>query len=389
LVNIDVLKNGPAGIENMKKYRIGIIGRSGRGDYGHGLDEVWRNVPEAELVGISDENPAGLKTSADRLGIKARYGDYRKMLAAETPDIVSVAPRWPDCHHDMVLACAEHGASVFLEKPMCRTLAEADSMVRACEEKHVKLAIAHQTRYSPRIKTVQKLIKDGKIGRLLELRGRGKEDHRGGGEDLWVLGTHVFDLMRIFGGEARSCFAKVTQGGRAVGPGDVKEGNEGIGPLAGDGIEASFEMAAGCTAFFSSHRGMAAQPSRFGLALLGSKGVITIHTGYLPDVHILEDPSWEPGRTGSGWKPVSSAGINKAEPLKNTDRLARGNGNVAIVTDLIEAIEKDRQPLGSLYHARGATEMIAAVFESHRLRGPVTLPLKNRANPLLSLPRRS
>ncbi|MCH2582185.1 MAG: Gfo/Idh/MocA family oxidoreductase, partial [Planctomycetes bacterium] len=146
----------------MKKYRIGIIGRSGRGDYGHGLDEVWKNVPEAEVVGIADENPAGLKARADRLGIKARYGDYRKMLAAETPDIVSVAPRWPDCHHDMVLACAEHGASVFLEKPMCRTLAEADSMVRACEEKHVKLAIAHQTRYSPRIKTVQKLIKDGK-----------------------------------------------------------------------------------------------------------------------------------------------------------------------------------------------------------------------------------
>jgi hypothetical protein len=168
----------------------------------------------------------------------------------------------------------------------------------------------------------------------------------------------------------------------------VSTPREGIGPLAGDGIEASFEMAAGCTAFFSSHRNMAGRPSRFGLTLLGSKGVITLHTGYLPDVHILEDPSWEPGRTGSGWKPVSSAGINKAEPLKNTDRLARGNGNVAIVTDLIEAIEKDRQPLGSIYHARGATEMIAAVFESHRLRGPVTLPLKNRANPLLSLPRR-
>ena len=151
-MNIDVLKDWSAGIENMKKYRIGIIGRSGRGDYGHGLDEVWRNVPEAELVGIADENPAGLKARADRLGIKARYGDYRKMLASETPDIVSVAPRWPDCHHDMVLACAEHGASVFLEKPMCRTLAEADSMVRACEEKHVKLAIAHQTRYSPRIR---------------------------------------------------------------------------------------------------------------------------------------------------------------------------------------------------------------------------------------------
>lgn len=373
----------------MKKYRIGIIGRSGKGDYGHGLDKVWKEVAQAQIVAVADENPAGLKKIADGLGVKARYGNYRKMLAAERPDIVSVAPRWLDCHHDMVLACAEQGASIFLEKPMCRTLAEADAMVRACEEKHVKLAIAHQTRYSPRIKTIQELIKMGEIGRLLELRGRGKEDRRGGGEDLWVLGTHVFDLMRIFGGEARSCFARVTQGGRAVGPADVKKGNEGIGLLAGDGIEASFEMENGCTAFFSSHRNMAARPSRFGLALFGSKGVIKVHTGYLPDAHILADPSWEPGRTGSLWKPVSSAGVDRPEPLKNTDYLARGNGNVAIVTDLIESIEQDRQPLGGIYHARGATEMIAAVFESHRLRAPVTLPLKNRDNPLRSLPKQN
>tara|TARA_Y100000758_G_C16059594_1_gene424217 strand:- start:1026 stop:2147 length:1122 start_codon:yes stop_codon:yes gene_type:complete len=373
----------------MKKYRVAIIGRSGKGNYGHGLDKVWKEIPQAEIVGIADENPAGLKRTAESLGVKSRYIDYHKMLQAERPDIVSVAPRWLDCHHDMVLACAEQGASIFLEKPMCRTLAEADAMVRACEEKHVKLAIAHQTRYSPRIKVVQELIAAGKIGRLLELRGRGKEDHRGGGEDLWVLGTHIFDLMRIFSGAAKSCFARVTQGGRAVGPEDVKEGNEGIGLLAGDGIEASFKMEDGCAAFFASHRNMAANPSRFGLTLFGSKGVIKIHTGYLPDVHILEDPSWEPGRTGSRWKPVTSAGIDKPEPLKNTDRPARGNGNVAIATDLIESIEQDRQPLGSIYQARGATEMIAAVFESHRLRAPVTLPLENRDNPLRSLQKRS
>ena len=373
----------------MKKYRVAIIGRTGKGNYGHGLDTVWKEMKQVEIVAVADENPLGLKKTAEKLGAKARYLDYRKMLEAEAPDIVSVAPRWLDCHHDMVLACAEEGASIFLEKPMCRTLAEADAMVRACEEKHVKLAIAHQTRYSPRIKTVQRLIAEGKLGRLLELRGRGKEDHRGGGEDLWVLGTHVFDLIRIFSGEARNCYARLSQDGRAVGPADVRQGNEGIGLLAGDAIEATFEMENGSTAYFSSQRNMAARPSRFGLALFGSKGVIRIHTGYLPDVHILEDPSWEPGRTGSRWKPVSSAGIDKPEPLKNTDLLARGNGNVAIVTDLIESIEQDRQPLGSIYQARGATEMIAAVFESHRLRAPVKLPLENRDNPLRSLQKRS
>jgi predicted dehydrogenase len=370
----------------MKKYRIAIIGRSGKGDYGHGLDKVWKEIPQAEIVAVADETPAGLKAVGERLGVKTLYRDYRKMLATERPDIVSVAPRWLDCHRDMVLACAEHGASIFLEKPMCRTLAEADAMVHACEEKHIKLAIAHQTRYSPKIKIIQELITAGKIGRLLELRGRGKEDRRGGGEDLWVLGTHIFDLIRIFGGEARSCFAKVTRTGRPVGPADVKEGNEGIGPLAGDGIEASFEMEGGATAFFSSHRGLAARPSRFGLTLFGSKGLIKLHTGYLPEVYILEDPSWSPGRTGSEWKPVSSKGIAKPEPLKDT---GLHGGNLAIAVDLIASIEEDRQPHGSVYQARSATEMIAAVFESHRLGTPTRLPLKNRENPLLSLPARA
>src|SRR5439155_11487167 len=137
------------------------------------------------------------------------YADYRQMLEKEKPQIVSVADRHLDLHRDMVVACARAGASIFLEKPMARTLAEADEMVTACEMHHVKLAIAHQTRYSPRLKRVRDLIDDGKLGDLLELRGRGKEDSRGGGQDLMVLGTHVFDLTRLLAGDARWCLARV------------------------------------------------------------------------------------------------------------------------------------------------------------------------------------
>src|SRR5260221_3714723 len=128
------------------------------------------------------------------------------MLDKERPGIVSVADRFLDAHKDMVIACAQAGASVFLEKPLARTLAEADEMIKACEMHHVKLAIAHQTRYSPRLQRVRELIASGRLGDLLELRARGKEDSRGGGEDMMVLGTHLFDLMRLLAGDARWCF---------------------------------------------------------------------------------------------------------------------------------------------------------------------------------------
>src|SRR5207244_8908075 len=123
---------------------------------------------------------------------RTAHADYRRMLQKERRQIVSVAPRYLDCHRDMVLACAAAGASVLLEKPLCRTLAEADEMVAACERHHVKLAIAHQTRHSPRLQVIQDLIAAGRLGDVVELRGRGKEDQRGGGEDLMVLGTHIF-----------------------------------------------------------------------------------------------------------------------------------------------------------------------------------------------------
>ena len=57
-------------------------------------------------------------------------------------------------------------------------------------------------------------------------------------------------------------------------------------------------------------------------------------------------------------------------------------GNRYIVDDLIEAIEKDRPPLGSIHDGRSALEMIMAVYESHQTQRPVEFPMKNRSHPL-------
>ncbi len=104
-------------------------------------------------------------------------------------------------HRDMVLAAAESGArGIYLEKPFCRTLAEADQIIAACERRGVKLALAHRNRYHPTLPVVARMVKDGAIGRLLELRGRGKEDQRGGLEDLWTLGSHVLNVAVTLAG---------------------------------------------------------------------------------------------------------------------------------------------------------------------------------------------
>ena len=294
----------------MDTFRVAVIGHTGKGNYGHGLDTVWQEVPGCELVGLADADATGRAKAMERLQVTAGFADYRQMLDQVKPDIVSIAPRWLDQHCDMVVAAAQRGIHVYLEKPMCRTLAEADRMVAACEAHHVKLAIAFQTRYSPKLHVVRDVIYDGRLGDILELRGRGKEDARGGGEDLWVLGSHVMNLMHQFGGEPNWCFAEVQQDGHPITRDDVTMGNEGIGPLAGDTVQAMFGMDGGVTGYFASHR--RAVGGRFGLQIFGSKGVLEILTGYLPEVHFLDDPRWSPGRSKKAWLPVSSAGIESA-----------------------------------------------------------------------------
>jgi hypothetical protein len=192
--------------------------------------------------------------------------------------------------------------------------------------------------------------------------------------------------MRFVAGDARWCYGRV---GKAVkqnvvpiSKADVRPGGEGMGPMAGDHLTAQYGFDRGVQGYFASTRDPASKGARFGLTLCGTRGVIQLTTGSLPAAYFLNDPGWFPGRRGIAWQEITSAGLGKKEPLKDG---GLGMANVWIARDLLEAIEKDRQPRGSMYDGRAALEMILAVYESHRLRTAVDLPLKNRRHPLTLL----
>src|SRR5258708_6663119 len=109
---------------NGKIYRVGVIGSSKRGDYGHGLDIMWREVPGVQLVVVADDNAEGLRKAAKRLGVEQAFSDYHVMLDRVKPDIVAIAARWIDRHAEWAIACAERGIHMYMEKPFCRTLQE-------------------------------------------------------------------------------------------------------------------------------------------------------------------------------------------------------------------------------------------------------------------------
>lgn len=364
------------------RMKVAVIGHTGRGDYGHGIDTMWLLLPETEIVAVADADAKGLAAAQKRLKGTRGFADYRQMLSETKPDIVAIGPRHIDQHRDMVLAAIEAGArGIYIEKPFCRTPAEADELVAACERQNTKLAIAHRNRNHPALQAIDRLLKEELIGRVLEVRGRGKEDTRGGALDLWVLGPHILNLANYFCGKPVACSAVLLLGGRPVVRSDVQEGAEGTGPLAGNEVHARYEMERGIPFFFDSVQGAGTASAGFGLQLIGTKGIIDIRTDKEPVAQLLAGSPFAPSSESRAWVPISSAGVGKAEPIPNLGDDLRTH--VVAGRDLIAAIRENRQPICNAGEGRVIIEMISAVFESHRLNGQrVTFPLKTRQNPL-------
>jgi predicted dehydrogenase len=360
-----------------RKLKAAIIGHTGRGNFGHSMEMVFASRADVEVVGLADPDDPGRAKAQERVRALRTYADYREMLDKERPELVSVAPRWTDQHHAMVKAALLAGAHVYCEKPFTRTLAEADELLTIAARSGRKIAVAHQGRVSPATLDVKRRLDDGELGELLEIRVHGKQDQRAGGEDMVVLGTHQFDLVRFFAGDARWCSARVLQKGREITSTDAHPATEDIGPIAGDEITALFALPAGVNVHYTSRAKNAATAGPWGMELIGTKGRARL----LNDVHttvFLERAEKMSVRGGvREWVPIEA---NPNGPVAGTAGQLSGNGRV--VDDWLAAIRNNEQALCSGFAAMKSLEMIHAVFAAGLSRGRVELPLKNREHPL-------
>ncbi|MGA1337740.1 MAG: Gfo/Idh/MocA family protein [Opitutales bacterium] len=352
---------------------VGVIGHTGQGNYGHGEDTVWLQIPGTRIVAVADADPKGLAAEAKKLGGVKAYADYKVMLDETKPDIAAICPRHIHEHHEMILAAVAAGVKgIYIEKPFVRTLAEADEVVKLCAAKGVRLAIAHRNRYHPVIPLVKKLVEAGEIGELREVRVRGKQDHRGGGLDLWVLGGHGFNLATLFTGPATSCQASILVEGRPATRADIRPGDEGVGPIVGDEVHARYETKSGIPLYFDSKKGTWTKGTPFGARLIGTKGVLSLQIDEEP-VAILE-------RDGKK-TPITTGGIGQPEPIKDI-KLVNG-GHHGAIRDLLAAIAEKREPLCGPKDGLETVELTLAVFASFAAGGAkVTLPLAERGHPL-------
>jgi predicted dehydrogenase len=361
-----------------KTYRACVIGDTKNGHYGHNLHLVWNVRDDVDIVAVADPDEAGGLKRAREVDAEKTYADFNEMLEKELPDLVTIAPRSSGNHLKYFEAAARIGAHGIMEKPLATDLAEADAMVRLAEEKNLKWGIAFNFRATPQFEHARRMIVEEKIiGDILELRVRGKEDRRAGGEDLIVLGIHSFDMMIALAGMPDWCQSDIRMEGRPAVKSDVRLPGEDIGPVVGDSIQATFGFPNGIYGHFGSRNTKDGNGGRWGLDVYGTRGIVTIRPDRQPMIHLLRESSWAPGEKEARWEPLPDAPITETKN-RHTERYA------PIVHDIIAAIEEDRPPKVSLQDGRNATEMIHAVFASHAKGARVAIPLKERAHPLKS-----
>jgi predicted dehydrogenase len=363
----------------------------------HALQTAFQGLPDVEVVALVDSNRDDLPRKLDSCGAQKHYPDPVEMMDREQPDIVVLCSRHPDDHLPLIRAAAERGCHIYCEKPMTASLREADEIVRIGNEKHIKIGIAHPARYALSFLTMRRLIEEGAIGTPLTAYGRGKCDHRGGGEDLIVLGTHILDFEAFLFGTPCRVWADVSTEGRPISTHDRTMTVEPIGPAAGDDIFACFNFPNGVRGVFESKRGLPgidAGVVRMGVAVVGTKGALSMRFNdvapFCPlricrkpcipeDGAVFEDVPLVETRSVPGAKPLDyslcgTPDIPAARFFLEANRFA--------AWDLMRSIEEDRPPVSNASNARLVLEMIYGVYASGLSGKTVELPLSHRAHPL-------
>src|SRR5215472_10071323 len=159
----------------------------------------------ASVRAVASRSADRAEAFAGRWGIPAWHTDYQELVTRKDVDLVCVAaPNW--LHRDIVVAAADAGKHVVCEKPLARTLAEADEMISACRGAGIKLMYAEELCFAPKYVRAKELADEGALGEVYLVRQA--EQHYGphsdwfwdpeqsGGGVLMDMGCHGIEFAR-------------------------------------------------------------------------------------------------------------------------------------------------------------------------------------------------
>ncbi len=187
--------------------KLGVIGTGFVADI-H-VHSIKRHVPEIEILAVASPTPGKAASFARERRIPNAFVDYHEIL--RMPEIEMVLLALPnDLHCQATLDAAACGKHVVCEKPLCRTLEQADNMIEACRKAGVYLFYAEELLFAPKYVRARQLAEEGALGEPFLVKQWEEHDgphmpwfwdvNRSGGGVMLDMGCHSIEFARcVFG----------------------------------------------------------------------------------------------------------------------------------------------------------------------------------------------
>lgn len=321
-----------------------------------------------EFVGLCDIDSQMLCDKAVKFNLQnvPQYGDYHDLVEKEKPELVGIATE-SGKHAAIALDCIEAGCNLIIEKPIALSIAEANAIIKAAKDKGVKVCVSHQNRFNKSIQKIREALERDRFGRMFygtahirwcrdweyysRAKWRGTWEQDGGA--LMNQCIHNIDLLRWMMGD------------------EVIEVVGMTDRLNHPYIEAE----------------------DLGIALVkfknGSYGIIEGTTDLYP--RNLEETLYLFGE--KGMVKAGGTSVNRIEEWRFADALDEpkeviaqfredppnvyGFGHTPLYADMIEAIEKNREPYVNAEAGKRALELVLAIYKSAAAGESVKFPLEN------------
>jgi UDP-N-acetylglucosamine 3-dehydrogenase len=275
--------------------RVGLVGAGFMG--GVHLN-AYAGIPEVEVVGVADARVEAAVAGAKMVGARP-YASYEELVSAEDVEVVDVC--LPTAfHRDLALRAAGEGRHVILEKPIARTIEDAEEILEAFSGDGPHLFVGHVVRFFPEYLGIKEKIDAGDLGTVGVVRTSRRSpfllgwndwyaDWRVSGGVLLDLVIHDFDFLRWALGEVQRVYARGLLG---------REYNRL------DYVLATLRFDSGAIAHVEGHWGYPG-PFNYSIEVAGSNALLTVDSTEPASLQLISGAPQEIPDLASGKSPYT------------------------------------------------------------------------------------
>lgn len=154
--------------ERVKPFGIGIMGYGPFGGMGYLHGNAVQETSGLQLIGAMDANPDRLVTAKADFPYIRTFNLAQDLMTDPDVDVVAIATP-PSTHFSLAMEAIRAGKHVVLEKPMCLTTREADTLIDAARNYEISLTVNQNRRWDQDYRAVRKLVVEGLLGEVFNI----------------------------------------------------------------------------------------------------------------------------------------------------------------------------------------------------------------------------